>query len=541
MAGLNIKDDMTAVGAGVGGGFTNTQELQVMKYKEAMKTKDKEKWTQAVQEELQRFKKHDVFDVVKLEDVPPGVKMLTTTWAMKLKSNGTYRARINMRGYEQEDGEHYDSASISSPVTNDVSIRVMLTLMLMAQMRAYIVDVKGTFLIGEFDNGEELYCKIPEGFRDQYDPNKVCWKLKKTAYGLKQAARMFWNQLLKAMKKMGFTRSSSDPCIYYKWTNNGLIVWISWIDDMLCIGCPEDVETSKNEFMKIFPCDDIGEFKEYVGCKLTRTRGEMKFTQPVLLQSYKDEFKLPDKKFETPAQAGQVMSKVNEGDEVSPEVQREYRGGVGKLLHMMRWSRPDIWNAVRECSRRMTVCNAVHRKAMLRVMKYCVDTPNRGWTLKPKRSWNGKDKNMEFEITAKADSNYATCVDTRRSVSGLIVELEDSIIAVKSGMQKIVALSVTEAEIIAIVQCVQGMLYIMRLIESLQLKVRKPMIVYSDNKGAIDLINGWSVGGGTKHMDCRIMFLRELKENEIIRVLWIPTDENTSDVFTKNVDRKTFE
>ena len=69
-------------------------------------------------------------------------------------------------------------------------------------MRAYIVDVKGAFLIGEFDNGEELYCKIPEGFRDQYDPNEVCWKLKKTAYGLKQAARMFWNQILKAMKKI---------------------------------------------------------------------------------------------------------------------------------------------------------------------------------------------------------------------------------------------------------------------------------------------------------------------------------------------------
>ena len=27
------------------------------------------------------------------------------------------------------------------------------------------------------------------------------------------------------------------------------------------------------------------------------------------------------------------------------------------------------------------------------------------------------------------------------------------------------------------------------------------MIVYSDNKGAVDLINGWSIGGGTKHMD----------------------------------------
>ena len=40
----------------------------------------------------------------------------------------------------------------------------MLTLMLMAGMRAYIVDVKGPTLIREFNNGEELYCKIHKGF-----------------------------------------------------------------------------------------------------------------------------------------------------------------------------------------------------------------------------------------------------------------------------------------------------------------------------------------------------------------------------------------
>ena len=62
---------------------------------------------------------------------------------MKRKSNGIYRAKINMRGNEQEDGEHYDSTSISSSVTNDVSIRVILILMIMAGIRAYIVDVKG--------------------------------------------------------------------------------------------------------------------------------------------------------------------------------------------------------------------------------------------------------------------------------------------------------------------------------------------------------------------------------------------------------------
>lgn len=66
------------------------------------------------------------------------------------------------------------------------------------------------------------------------------------------------------MKKLGFTRSLCDPCAYYKWTNNRLVLWISWIDDMLCIGCPKYVIESKDAFMKLFECDDIGEFKEYV-------------------------------------------------------------------------------------------------------------------------------------------------------------------------------------------------------------------------------------------------------------------------------------
>ena len=171
---------------------------------------------------------------------------------MKKKSNGTYRARLNMQGYEQIDGQHYDSASISPPVTSDVSVRTILTLLIMANYASYIVDVKGAFLHGEFDSGEILYCKIPEGFRNEYDPKEYCWLLERTAYGLKQAARSFWNKLLDAMKKLGFKRSLCDPCVYYKWTTNGLVLWISWIDDILCVGNHDDVMEPKNEFMKIF-------------------------------------------------------------------------------------------------------------------------------------------------------------------------------------------------------------------------------------------------------------------------------------------------
>jgi len=49
------------------------------------------------------------------------------------------------------------------------------------------------------------------------------------------------------------------------------------------------------------------------------------------------------------------------------------------------------------------------------------------------------------------------------------------------------------------------------------------------------------VGGGTKHIDIRLNFLRELKESNTIRVEWIETDKNTSDLHTKNLDLKAFE
>jgi hypothetical protein len=58
----------------------------------------------------------------------------------------------------------------------------------------------------------------------------------------------------------------------------------------------------------------------------------------------------------------------------------------------------------------------------------------------------------------------------------------------------IVALSVTEAELFAAVMCVQDMLYIMRVLPSMGLKVQLPMLLEID-KGAKDLIdNNWSVG-----------------------------------------------
>jgi hypothetical protein len=64
------------------------QELQVIKYKEAMKTPDKPHWGKGVvDKEHDRFKKHKVLEAVPHAEVPLASKILTSTWAMQKKAS----------------------------------------------------------------------------------------------------------------------------------------------------------------------------------------------------------------------------------------------------------------------------------------------------------------------------------------------------------------------------------------------------------------------------------------------------------------------
>ena len=250
----------------------------------------------------------------------------------------------------------------------------------MADWSNYLTDVNGAFLMGDFeDDDEEIYMEIPKDFKKKYALDKVL-RLLKTIYGLKKAARMFWKLLLKAMRVMKFEMSKVDPCLYWKRTENGLVIWLSWIDDYLCVGPTVEVRKAREEMLSLFECDDVGEVKEYLGCKVERNqeKGEVRLTQPVILQSFEDEFDLPqgNKMVSTPAIAGTVSNPdVIEVNLIGPSAHGKYRTGVGKLLHVTRWSRPEIWNAVRELTRAVKGPSQNHYAAMERVMKYYVDTP----------------------------------------------------------------------------------------------------------------------------------------------------------------------
>jgi hypothetical protein len=169
-----------------------------------------------------------VFKVVLQKDLPSETKLIDSVWAMKKKSNGTLCGQMNARGFKQVEGQHYKGTTISSPVTNSATIRIVLMLMVMAEVSAHVVDVKGAFLHGEFDDGEVIHKKVLQGFEKHFPEGNVLL-LKKCLYGLKHAAKAFWRQLLRAASAMGLKQSTLDPCLYY-------VMMMLWNDDNAIVG-----------------------------------------------------------------------------------------------------------------------------------------------------------------------------------------------------------------------------------------------------------------------------------------------------------------
>jgi hypothetical protein len=150
---------------------------------------------------------------------------------MKRKANGTFLARVNARGFEQIDGEHYEEDNKATPVVNDITIRIALCIMVMAAWTAHIMDVHGAFLKGKFN----VFMTVPQGLEKYYTEDAILLMLR-TIYGLKQAAIAFWRETLKAFKYMQYNHSKADPCMQFKWTVYGLILWLSWVHDFMVCG-----------------------------------------------------------------------------------------------------------------------------------------------------------------------------------------------------------------------------------------------------------------------------------------------------------------
>ncbi|CAN0472463.1 unnamed protein product, partial [Discosporangium mesarthrocarpum] len=103
-----------------------------------------------------------------------------------------------------------------------------------------------------------------------------------------------------------------------------------------------------------------------------------------------------------------------------------------------------------------------------------------------------------------------------------------------SRTQKTVAQSYSEAEYVAMGECVKEFLFVRNVLNFMQPMYGMPSVyVLEDNKGAIDLAKNPLSSGKTKHIEIRHHFIRNLVADKEIVIFHVSSQHQTADVLTK--------
>ena len=133
------------------------------------------------------------------------------------------------------------------------------------------------------------------------------------------------------------------------------------------------------------------------------------------------------------------------------------------------------------------------------------------------------------------DSDYAGDPESQRSVSGYIIYVHGVPVCWKSKAQRSVTLSSTEAEWVALSEAVKDIIFMLNLLGSMKIEVRLPVTVRVDNIGAIFMSQNVTTTSNTKHVDIRTKFVFEYQEDGVIKIVFVRSEDNDSDIMTKNL------
>ncbi|BET03524.1 Hydra magnipapillata [Nesidiocoris tenuis] len=444
--------------------------------------------------------------------------VLSSRWVFRVKDNGKHKARLVIRGCEQDSS--YELEEIFSPVVSANSLRTMFALAAAKNFHIYKFDVKTAFLHGELKG--DVFMKMPEGFEV---PGKLC-KLEKALYGLK-CSPMIWNEKFsRTLKMKGFEEVKAERCLFRN--VSGSVMVSIYVDDGLVIGKDQDeliqvLASLKEEFDMTI--EENPSF--FLGMEISRDSSGIKLSQEKYLRSVLQKFRMSDAKpVVTPGYENKIYDRSEE------EIKYPYREAVGSLLHLSSRTRPDISNAVNIVSRHIEHPCKEDVEALKRILRYLAGTPSRGI----KFSSVGDVQ----KIDGYSDSDYAGDQDTRRSTSGYIILFAGGPIGWCSRRQPIVALSSTEAEYIAAADCCKEVMYLCSVIEEL-INAKIQVCLMVDNQSSISLIKTGVVNRRSKHIDVRYHYIFEKFQSGDIDVKYCSTDCQVADMLTKPLGKVKFE
>lgn len=539
--------------------------------REALSGDHAELWNDAVKKELQQMTDQKVW---KWAYLPKGRKLVDTKHVFKIKANNDgfvdrFKDRLVARGFRAIFGIDYYQTHAS--VVRKETVRLMTALAARLDLHFTAIDISGAFL--EATLGRPIYAKI-EGDEKPPKPGMVR-ELTKALYGVPPAPREWQIQFTKNLLGWGFSRSTFDPCLFYKKKGKDMVYICLYVDDNGCYRTKgskiyEDFCKKVNQRYKASISDDKD---VYLGMRFRRTAP---FHYSIDQERYcVDAMKAygfwgNTKEAHTPSN-GEELTKEDcpTTDEEKAEMRKyPYANIIGTLRHLEQCTRPDISCALNKLSAFQSNPGKKHWKALCYLMRYVKTT--RRYALNYGPYANAAAKAMGHHLTDHlhcfVDADWATCKDTRRSRTGYVFYSNWGPIAWQSKRQPTVALSTCEAEYNAASDAGCENAWLRYLLSELVKTVKEtpingklikldfekpnlarrfysdelPTMMNEDNMGALQTANNPTNHKRMKHVDIKYRRIREFIQLGQVEMIYCNTQKQIADIMTKHLGRTKF-
>ncbi|BET01094.1 Reverse transcriptase (RNA-dependent DNA polymerase) [Nesidiocoris tenuis] len=377
-------------------------------------------------------------------------------------------------------------------------------------------DVETAFLNGYLE--EDIFMKQPEGYDD--GTGRVC-HLKRSLYGLKQAPRCFNIRFVQYLKQnLKFKQSDADPCLFVRKTESSMIMIALYVDDGL-------VASTDKKSLDAFLDELRMEFKittksasYFLGLEIEQREDTIKISQKAYTKKILEKFGMNGcRSISTP------MVKDGKIEENQAKVSDfPYRQIIGALMYLMVGTRPDISYALGVVSRSLENPSATDILRVKRILRYLKGSIELGI------SYTSGYKSGILESFSDAD--HGNDESTARSTTGVVAVYAGGAISWISQRQCSVAISTTEAEVVAASEGAREIIWLKRLFEDL-IDLQSTPVLFVDNEAAIRLSQNPEFHRRTKHIRIRHFFVRELVTSGEIKVEKISTQDQTADILTK--------
>jgi histone deacetylase 1/2 len=487
-----------------------------------------DEWRGAERIEFKALILNGTWVIVLRSSVPRGRIPISCRWVYKVKLNpdntvARFKARLTARGFQQKAGIDYDETFAA--VARMKSFRILVAISTIMDLVITQLDVDNAFLNGILE--EEIYMHHPPGF--QRNDNTVL-KLKKSIYGLKQASRTWFDVLKQALLQNGFSQLLSDTCVF-KHTSGVLFLSVH-VDDIIVATADEALRRSVcSGLTKHFKMKQLGRLHYYIGMQVAYTPDSTFLFQSGYLERIVERFGMTDCKPASYPTTGNLLSAAQSPtspDDIKEMSTLPYRSIVGSLLYAARASRPDICWIVTTLAKFSANPGQPHWTAAKHVLRYLSKTVNYGIR------YTRPTPATPIKVEAYSDSNWAGCVDTRLSRSGGVIFLANGPVIWYSKTQKCHALSSCEAEFIALTEMLKDLKWLRSFLTELGITFDPVFRLYIDNKAAIALSKNPVNHRASKHIDLRYKFIAAAVKEGLATPIYKETNENISDVFTKN-------